>query len=204
MITRTLIVVLGCTSLFAACTTTRPSQRQDAALAERVAAYQEEQRKRVDELNRQYRRTQARLLETLTKLSVDEGHQSFRLDAQRISDLLLATWPEATLPARFRDSFEKTVREQRAKIDELERRLADARAAYAEAYKEARLDVARLGTVRGALIAVSQPDQARNLSQLVTIVSKIYHCLSTRPDADAPAGDTGAASGQATTKGECK
>jgi hypothetical protein len=44
MITRLLIVMVGCTSLFAACTTTTASRQQGMAVAERVAAYQEEQR----------------------------------------------------------------------------------------------------------------------------------------------------------------
>jgi hypothetical protein len=161
--------------LIAACTST-DGMRDLARVTENdVAQYQESLRRRLERLNTSYRQDSARQLETLSDLLVEQRAQEKSRDHQVLADTMLANWTKETLPSEILASFESLLTKQRERIDRAEEKLAASRMAYAAAYKDAQLDVARLDKVRANLRVLSQKEDTRKaIAAFVTTVGRVY------------------------------
>jgi hypothetical protein len=170
------LCVGGCADLY-----TTDSVRTDANnLATQVAAYNQQQKERISKINADYQATYDRLYDTLVQLESDEQYQSYTLDAMRFSDLLVSD-PDVTLPGRFRDTVQNAVKVQRAKIDEVDAKLAAARNAYADSYTEVSLNLAKLKSVQTRLESLAQTeDEARNIRQLIEKIYNAYQVIKKR------------------------
>jgi hypothetical protein len=144
-------------------------------LAADVERHHDEQRRRVDELNRGYRETFKDLINEHAALDDDERRQARQADHQRLADRLLVDWETETLPSRVIASFDEDLDAQRQRIEAGEAALAAARAAYAAAYRDASLELSRLRRVQSSLRALARaPESQRDLVQLFSVIAAAY------------------------------
>jgi hypothetical protein len=140
-----------------------------------VARYRLAQTERIERLNTDYRRTVERLNDELNALGEEELRQAFGLDALREADELVEHLETASLPGRFRDRFEVGAAVQRTKIEQVDASIAAARSAYADAYHEAKLELARLKTAEARVNALAVTrDERERLSELLGKVVQAY------------------------------
>ena len=171
-------VATGC-----ATTITKDARNAAAKLDGRMAIYQEAQEKRVSALNEQYRRLHTRLMRELATIgSMDVDHE-FQLDALRNAEQLAAHWKDLTSAGQLRDLFAKNVEVERKRLDDLDSKLAAARAVWADAYQKTELDLSRLRDARSHIQALADYGKARmSLKDLLGAVMEIYQGLNEQKD----------------------
>jgi hypothetical protein len=157
------------------CTTTGSSRAGAARLAKQVAEYRAQQENRVESLNREYQRTFSRLIDDFRDLENQKVEQGFTLEAMAIADQLAGGWKQQTQPRQFRDTFQRALEEHFVRVAKAEQALALARAAYAEAYKDAVLQLKLLDEAKASLDKLATtPRQEKEIASLLRALYDAY------------------------------
>lgn len=195
---RSLLAVACVASLCVAgvggCYTDAPRLQHAQDLGKKVAAYRDSQKERIDRLNAGYRDAFSRRMDELTRLADAQFRADRDMDAQRLTDALIADYDAQTLPSRLRDSVAAVVDAERVRIRKADDDVAAARAAYVAAYKDASLELDRLDQVKAKLDALGAPeDPNQTAADLISRIAKIYRTLKDEADQEAGKQPTGGA-----------
>jgi hypothetical protein len=178
----TTLLILPCAlllSLGSGCYTNQAAQNQATALAADIDAYRQDQTKRLDEINRQYRFDYARLIAEITQLRKAQYQQFQTLDVMQAAGEVLSSWQLETLPRRIRDRFADTLERRRAKLLEVDKQIDTARKSYADAYQAVQLNLSQLKSAQDGVVALAVPeDQRKTIVNFVVTVGKIVNDLN--------------------------
>jgi hypothetical protein len=176
-------------SLCGGCYTNQATRNQATVLAADIDAYRQDQSKRLDEINRQYRFDYARLIAEITQLRKTQYAQFRNLDVMQAAGEVLSSWELETLPRKIRDRFADTLERRRTKLLEVDKQIDDARKSYADAYQAVQLNLAPLKSAQDAVVGLAAPeDQRKTVANFVITVGKIVNDLHEQAAKDEKAG----------------
>ena len=190
--TSTTRFILPCSLLFSLCSgcyTNQAARNHATLLAADIDAYRQDQSKRLDEINRQYRFDYARLIAEITQLRKTQYDQFQNLDVMQAAGEVLSSWELETLPRKIRDRFADTLERRRIKLLEVDKQIDDARKSYADAYQAVQLNLAQLKSAQDGVVALAAPeDQRKTVANFVITVGKIVNDLHEQAAKDEKSG----------------
>ena len=147
--------------LATACTTTAESRQWAQDAIARLAAYQENRKAAIDDLNADYRATYSALLRKYREVSLDRLELQRRADARAMADELSASWQKNGGLTPILTELDATRTRQLEAIRDRVRALTAVRIQYAKSYNDLTLELKKIEDAQAKLTHLAQEEDTR-------------------------------------------